>query len=103
MKKKIAMLTLCALFIGQNAVFADVWRVPIIIEGTSYYTLESTAQDNSVYITDKSGNKIVEQPFYDVKYEGEGYIVRYHGGELNNNCTVLDSNFKEVIPVKYNY
>ncbi len=103
MKKKIAMLTLCALFIRQNAVSADVWGVPIIIEGTSYYTLESTAQDNSVYITDKSGNKIVEQPFYDVKYEGEGYIVRYHGGELNNNCTVLDSNFKEVIPVKYNY
>ncbi len=101
MKKKMALLMTCILFMGQNTVFADVEADPVVIEGTQYYTLEM--EDNGVCITDKLGKKIIDQLFFDVRYEGAGYIARYYGGELNNNCAILDNNFKEVTPVKYNY
>ncbi len=101
MKKKIATLVICVLFMGQNAVFATSVRVLPSIEGTSYYILETL--NDGVYITDGSGNKMVEQAFYEVRYEGTGYIVRYYAGELNNNCALLDDNFNVVTPVKYSY
>ena len=99
MSKKIVSVGLFILYflLVQAFVFGSSEMKPI--KNTDYYVSDI---DGYHYITDINGKRLTEAISEVVKYEGGGYIVCYNTeDERLLKCTVLNSSFEPVIPIKY--